>query len=376
MKEINIAGTLIAKRKEKGITQEELSKYIGVSKASVSKWETGQSYPDITFLPQLAAYYNISIDDLMGYEPQMTKEDIRNTYHRLSNNFMTKPFDEVLDECRKIIKKYYACFPLLLQMGVLLLFHSDLAKNPNKRKALIMEAKELSVRVKNESSDVETVRKAQYIEATCYIALGDSQSALELLVALNKPLLDVETLLATAYHMEGKVDKAIATLQSGIYQYIISLFSLFNLYLILSTNEPKRYEETLHRALVLAETFDVKHLFPTVLIELYMVTAQGYIVQGNSEESLNMLHKFTELVTSNSYHLKPHCDDFFDLISDWLANLDLGAGLIKNEYLHKQSVVELVINNPAFSVLSKDHRFQIIIEKLTQLKERYNEKSI
>lgn len=56
MKEINIAKTLVVKRKEKGITQEELAKYIGISKASISKWETGQSYPDITFLP-LHGYY-------------------------------------------------------------------------------------------------------------------------------------------------------------------------------------------------------------------------------------------------------------------------------------------------------------------------------
>ena len=67
MKEINIARKLTTKRREKGITQEELALYIGVSKASVSKWETGQSYPDITFLPQLATYFNISIDELMGY---------------------------------------------------------------------------------------------------------------------------------------------------------------------------------------------------------------------------------------------------------------------------------------------------------------------
>ncbi|MHC1772911.1 MAG: helix-turn-helix domain-containing protein [Flexilinea sp.] len=78
MKEINIANVLVNKRKEKGITQDELANYIGVSKASVSKWETGQSYPDVTFLPQLAAYFNISIDDLMDYKPQMTKRIFAN----------------------------------------------------------------------------------------------------------------------------------------------------------------------------------------------------------------------------------------------------------------------------------------------------------
>ncbi|WP_155252412.1 helix-turn-helix domain-containing protein, partial [Paenibacillus polymyxa] len=82
MKEINLASIIVAKRKGKGITQDELAAYIGVSKASVSKWETGQSYPDITFLPQLAAYFNISIDELMGYSPQMERTDITKLYTR------------------------------------------------------------------------------------------------------------------------------------------------------------------------------------------------------------------------------------------------------------------------------------------------------
>lgn len=43
MKEINIGKMIITKRKEKGITQDELAAYMGVSKASVSKWETGVS---------------------------------------------------------------------------------------------------------------------------------------------------------------------------------------------------------------------------------------------------------------------------------------------------------------------------------------------
>lgn len=43
MKEINIARAIIQKRREKGMTQEDLASYIGVSKASVSKWETGGS---------------------------------------------------------------------------------------------------------------------------------------------------------------------------------------------------------------------------------------------------------------------------------------------------------------------------------------------
>jgi transcriptional regulator with XRE-family HTH domain len=49
MKEINIAKAIVSKRKEKGITQDELAAYIGVSKASVSKWETGKAIPTSPF---------------------------------------------------------------------------------------------------------------------------------------------------------------------------------------------------------------------------------------------------------------------------------------------------------------------------------------
>ncbi|MBP8031648.1 MAG: helix-turn-helix transcriptional regulator, partial [Acetobacterium sp.] len=137
MKELNIGKTIVTKRREKGLTQEDLAAYIGVSKASVSKWETGQSYPDITLLPQLGAYFNISIDELMGYSPQLTPEAIKALYHRLADDFASIPFDEVLAECETIIKKYYSCFPLLLQMAVLLVNHHMLAANRKSAKTIL-----------------------------------------------------------------------------------------------------------------------------------------------------------------------------------------------------------------------------------------------
>jgi len=44
------------------MTQEDVSEILGVSPQSVSKWERGDTYPDITLLPSLANLYNTSID--------------------------------------------------------------------------------------------------------------------------------------------------------------------------------------------------------------------------------------------------------------------------------------------------------------------------
>ena len=52
-------------RKQMDITQGELARILGVSPQSVSKWETGEGYPDITLLPKIANYFNVSIDLLL-----------------------------------------------------------------------------------------------------------------------------------------------------------------------------------------------------------------------------------------------------------------------------------------------------------------------
>jgi transcriptional regulator with XRE-family HTH domain len=139
VREIYIHKIIADKRKEKGITQEELAAYIGITKASVSKWETGQSYPDITFLPLLASYFNISIDELICYTPQMEQEDIKNLYHRLAEAFSEEPFDEVMMECREVTKKYYSCFPLLIQMGILFINHHMLTEDMDRRIEILEE---------------------------------------------------------------------------------------------------------------------------------------------------------------------------------------------------------------------------------------------
>lgn len=61
-------------RKEYGLTQAELADHLGVSYQSVSKWENGTSMPDIALLPDIAEYFKVTVDELLGLTPLSNRE--------------------------------------------------------------------------------------------------------------------------------------------------------------------------------------------------------------------------------------------------------------------------------------------------------------
>ena len=67
MFDTQIIGKKIAElRKKSNMTQFELADKLGISFQAVSNWERGNSMPDISKLPQIAALFNTSIDELIG----------------------------------------------------------------------------------------------------------------------------------------------------------------------------------------------------------------------------------------------------------------------------------------------------------------------
>lgn len=81
-------------RKQKEITQEELAQILGVTNQSVSKWESGNCCPDIQLLPRIADYFGISIDELIGYKPTDTFE---NVYFKIKSLFEATSEEQCFD---------------------------------------------------------------------------------------------------------------------------------------------------------------------------------------------------------------------------------------------------------------------------------------
>jgi transcriptional regulator with XRE-family HTH domain len=59
-------------RKQKGLTQEELAASLFVSRAAVSKWESGRGYPNIESLKAIAKFFSVTIDELLSCDELLT----------------------------------------------------------------------------------------------------------------------------------------------------------------------------------------------------------------------------------------------------------------------------------------------------------------
>ena len=65
----------------KNLTQEDVAEYLGITAQSVSKWERGESYPDITYLPALANIFETSVELLIGMDT-IRAEETRYNIHK------------------------------------------------------------------------------------------------------------------------------------------------------------------------------------------------------------------------------------------------------------------------------------------------------
>lgn len=365
MQTIHIGTNIARLRKEKGITQEELANYLGVSKPAVSKWESGQSYPDILLLPHLAAYFNRTIDDLLGYEAQMTAEEVKNLYIRLADAFAAEPFDTVYARCEEAIQSYYACFRLLFAMAQLLVNHASLAGTPDRAASVYREASGLFQRVERESGDAVLARQALLMRALCSLTLGQPVEAIDLLGEIEESPLSGDQLLAKAYTMRGEAGKAKDVLQKYLYQNVAGMFGAFPDLMACYADQPEKIDVCLQKALALGDAFDLREMHPGLYFTLYLTAAALYTSLHQNDRALDLLEAYVDLLSRKDiFPLKLKGSAFFDRLEPYFQTLNLGTNVPRSNTLICRDLKATVTGNPAFENLKDENRFRQIVRRL------------
>lgn len=369
MNKLHLPENLIRFRHERKLTQEELAAFLGVTKAAVSKWEKGISMPDILLLPQLATYFGVTIDELMGYEAQLSGEQIRHQYRELAQAFATLPFLQALEKTRILAHKYYACYPFLLQLSGLLWNHYMLAGTREEQRRILREAAEWCDRILENCKDADVCSDAAVLKAGLYLQLGKRREAIEILEPFADPRRlsgQSVALLAQAYQLEGETEKARRFAQAEQYVDLMNLVGNSVLALLLNEGEEQHCEETIRRITGLMELYHLEELHPNTAAQFYFQEAAFYVRGGREEEGMKALLRLERCVDRllGAEQMLLHGDAYFNRLEEWIDSLPLGSMAPRDKRFVRQNLKE-AFANPVFDRIREKEEFQKLVGRLT-----------
>ena len=361
MNTLNFSENIARLRHEKKITQEQLADFVGVTKASVSKWETGQSMPDILLLPQIAAFFDVTIDELLGYEPQLSREQIRKIYFELAADFAKEPFELVIEECRKLGKQYYSCYPFLYQLCGLYMNHFMLAEKEEKQKEILTLALELCGHIISNCKEISLCNDAIMMQASILLLLGKGQEVIDTLEDILDPChLTSQSVgvLIQAYQMTGNMEKADSFTQISMYTQLLALVLCATEYLSVHRNDLEGCEETIRRLEKVSNAYDLKHLHPNIIGIFWYKAAIVYCMHGKKEESLRLLQQFVDAISDAfaKHNIVLHGDDYFNKIEVWIEQLAIGGSAPRDVRIIFESALQ-ALAHPVFAILETEEAF-------------------
>lgn len=368
MNTLNFSDNIIRLRHQRKITQEQLADFVGVTKASVSKWETKQSLPDILLLPKIAAFFDVTVDELIGYEPQLSKEQIQKIYRDLSVAFAELPFEEAMKKTQTYVKKYYSCYRFLFQVCNLWLNHFMLADGRERQTEILTAIADLCCHIIADCNDIGLCEDTVILKSSVDLQLGKAEETIETLEEILNPYrlsTQSDGVLIQAYMLAGKQDEADRFTQMSMFLHLLNLAASATQYITMHSDDLSICEETIWRIEKIIEAYHLEHLHPNAVAGFCYQAAIVYCMHDEKKKALNMLKRYTNAVDYLLTNLTLHGDDYFNRISGWYEQLDIGNDAPRDKRLILESAIQ-ALNYPVFAMLEDDVEYQKIKKILTE----------
>lgn len=169
-------------RLQRELTQEQLADILGVSAQAVSRWENGTTYPDITLLPVIASYFEITLDELMGMDSFKSEEQLKELLGQLEENGSKGLIYENILLLRDAVRTYPANYELQFRLVNQLAFceyKDGRGLSEEEKISFNREAAEIGNRILSHCTDCAIIN--QTTQQLCYIysSLGEKEKAIE-----------------------------------------------------------------------------------------------------------------------------------------------------------------------------------------------------
>lgn len=314
-------------RRDNGLTQEDVAEHLGITKAAVSKWECGHSFPDMSLMPEIASLFTISLDDLFGYSTFMDQSKINEVSQQSILMFATEP-EKAMEYVRAQAKAHWSCPGLLRALA--LAVYSQIPQKPGSDKTPLegeafFYASEVE-RLFERTVQLDGARAISDVVpyATVLQMLGKGQMA----KALIEPMVSQEPNLASLsfaqlLEKQGDRTEAIRVLQRGLLFSLLETASLLQALASMYDGDEERLAAVLDLGERLIADPEYISLSPVMMPSLTMVAAESAAQHGNQIEALKRLRKFAESLDACCEFLEhPKNPVLFDEVKDLMWQED------------------------------------------------------
>jgi transcriptional regulator with XRE-family HTH domain len=216
---LSIGKVIYDLRKDMSVTQEQLASSVGVSVPAVSKWESGQAYPDITLLPSIARYFNTTIDYLLKYDVNLSNDEVMKIINQCARHFENESLPDAVAVCEQYLYQYPNNLFLKLRIAALYMTYISKAQDEAALQDLAVKAIRL-LELSNQSEDLEIRQSSDYLLATLYTLINEPQKAEEALSRIPQKLVNPEDMLVPLYIRQQRYAEAKKLLQTNMYSRI------------------------------------------------------------------------------------------------------------------------------------------------------------
>lgn len=208
-------------RKQRGMTQEQLAEAMGVSVGAVSKWESGQTNPELGLIAELADFFGVSVDVLLGYTLKSSSRDNAIAYIKKLN--LEKRYDEAPAEIAKALQKFPNCFEIVYLSGILF-SNLSLEKNDPEAMNKALELFERACELIDQNTHPEISRSTiQNRIAMIYANSDRFDKAIEMMRKNNASGVNNAWIGYYLTHM-GKYEEALPVLSESLIDAIVNLY--------------------------------------------------------------------------------------------------------------------------------------------------------
>lgn len=368
MNKLSIGEVIYNLRKEKGITQDQLGTFIGVSTAAVSKWESGISYPDITILPVIATFFNISMDELFNFKIKLSNKEVMNIFKECEVLFSKGNIKSATEKSKEYVLKYPISYDLKLKIGALFNMYSWKSNDEEKSMSMIWYAIKLFEDIAKNCNDIDLIEQSLFQLGAAYSIVGEEDKAIEALEKIKKSQLDTDIVLSSIYIRKKEFKKARELLQSNLFKDINNItmicMGLANSYY----NESKSKDRLKIMERYYNLSIDLKRMIlpkESSILGLhieYLNLAEVYLNFKEDKKAVKMLYEMVEDIKYNDINNMKKFSNFWCFNEMKTSERTITMNLYENIFK--------IFEHEEFDLIRESNDFKNIVKELQVLEEK------